>query len=134
MFKQLTRPLFALSLLLAQPGCALHYYNPDTGVEHLIGFGHMKMRVTEPNEGVRAVVTGTQTLGLAAGTITAGAQLSIGWNRSSQLRAIDENTSIRFEWPTNSLFNVRAGSLPPGIEDEDKAALLEIVAQKGTSE
>ena len=133
-FDQITRALIALPLLLAQPGCAVHYYNPDTGVEHLIGFGHMKMKVQEPNEGVRAIVTGTETIGVAAGTIEEGVHFAAGWNRSSRLKAIDKDTSVRFEWPTNSLINVRVGSLPPGIEEEDKEALLEIVAQKGTSE
>lgn len=133
-FNQITRALIALPLLLAQPGCALHYYNPDTGVEHLIGFGHMKMRVSEPNEGVRAVVTETQTLGVSAGTTEEGALLAAGYNRTSRLRAIDENTSVTIERPHSGFMNTRVGSLPPWLSDDEKVKLLEAAKEKGANE
>jgi len=46
-------------------GCAIHYFDEDTGTEHLWGFGHLKMKAQpSTNEVVRAVVTGVETLGV----------------------------------------------------------------------
>lgn len=106
-------------------GCAIHYYDKDTGVEHLVGFGHMKMKVSEPNEGVKAVVTGTEAYGFAAGTNEDGAALSLGWARSSHLKIMEEDASVRIEWPTNSLFNVRVGTEPPFLHDQAMKETME---------
>jgi hypothetical protein len=95
-------------------GCAIHYYDPDTGTEHLWGIGHMRMKVGETNEGVRAVVTGTDTVGLAGGSAPSERYIAIGWQRLSRLQVLDADTSIRLEWPSADLTSVRVGSgLPP---------------------
>ena len=103
----LTLALCAIAFLFS--GCAVHYYNKATGTEHLWGFGHMKMAVPPANEGVRAVVNGTQTLGLGLGLGRDAYYLSAGWSSQRMLRVAD-NTSVRFEWPTADFFNVRVGT------------------------
>ena len=97
-------------------GCALHYYDPDTGTEHLWGIGHMRMKVGETNEGVRAVVTGTDTVGIAGGSGPSERYLTIGWQRLSRLQVLDSDTSIRLEWPRSDFSSVRVGNdLPPAL-------------------
>ena len=103
----------------AFPGCAIHYYNTRTGVEHLIGIGHMKMKVTPPTEDVVAVVGGTETLGIGAGTTTGSTEVSLGWNRTTRLSIVDQDASLRLEWPTASFFNVRVGTRPPLLEQDE---------------
>lgn len=113
--------LFVLAtlILVAVPlvftGCAVHYYDKHTGTEHLWGFGHMKMRVAEPDEGVRAVVKGTSQLGFAVGLGQEDPSLSVGWSNSRRLSVLNENTSVRFEWPTSGFYNVRVGTNAPQI-------------------
>lgn len=103
---------FAL-LAAGSAGCAVHYYDKSTGTEHLWGFGHLKMAVQPSSEGVRAVVKGTQTLGLGFGLGREDYFLSAGWNNQRILKVAD-NTSVRFEWPTADFFNVRVGTnFPP---------------------
>ncbi|MFT4589665.1 MAG: hypothetical protein ACI8QF_003782, partial [Limisphaerales bacterium] len=51
--------LAAVSLAFAS-GCAVHYYDKETGTEHLWGFGHLRMKAEPSEDGVvRAVMTGT---------------------------------------------------------------------------
>jgi hypothetical protein len=103
---------FAL-LVASSTGCAVHYYYKKTGVEHLWGFGHMKMAVQPSSEGVRAIVKGTQTLGLGLGLGREEYSLSAGWNDQRILKVADD-TTVRFEWPVGSFFNVRVGTnVPP---------------------
>ena len=53
--------------VLLNGGCAIHYFDSETGTEHIWGFGHMQMKVSASNEGVRAIVRGTETVGVAIG-------------------------------------------------------------------
>ncbi len=48
-------------------GCGIHHYDAKTGVEHLWGFGHLRMRVHPPTNGVQAVITGNQLVGVRVG-------------------------------------------------------------------
>ena len=93
-------------------GCAIKFQDRND-VVHLIGFGHMKMKVPDAKEGVQAVIYGTETLGLAVGKTVAGHHISVGWHRIEQLDIVDENTSIRIERPKSSLFTIEIGTLPP---------------------
>jgi len=95
--------LFGLS------GCAIQYFDASTGTEHLWGIGHMRMKVTTPDNGVRAVVTGTDTLGIAAGSVASERRITIGWERYSQIQVIAEDTALSLEWPTSDLFGKTRG-------------------------
>lgn len=109
-------------------GCAVHYYDKQSGTEHLWGFGHLKMRAVPRHSdrppftnAVMAYATGTQTLGFSLGAGEDDAGVGAGWNSRSRLTIKAEDSSFYLIWPTNSLwlprelksfFNVRVGSDP----------------------
>ena len=93
-------------------GCAVHYFDKKTGTEHLWGFGHMKMKIAPQNEGVQAVVKGTETLGFNLAAGQEDYHIGLGWDYRRQI-VVSSNASVRLEWPTGDFFNVRAGSIPP---------------------
>lgn len=104
--------LFFVSVIGLQ-GCAVHYYDLKTGTEHVWGLGHLAMKAAAPQEGQRAVVRGTDLLGISAGRSMEGAVLSLGWDRRRQIEILDQNTAIGLEWPNADFFNVRVGSQFP---------------------
>lgn len=106
--------LIALFVLLCG-GCAIHYFDPETGTEHLWGFGHMKMKVSPPTEGVQAVVRGTDVLGLSIGSADQQVYLTAGWHRVQRLDVIAESTAVRLEWPSADFVEVRVGTAFPGV-------------------
>jgi len=111
----------ALAVCAVLPtGCAIHYFDPETGTEHLWGFGHLKMKVSQPREGLQAVVRHTGTVGVAAGHLEQEGYTHAGVHWSERLDVVSEDTAIRFEWPDNDLFNVRVGSELPAIFASDK--------------
>lgn len=107
--------LFVLAWVFLLNGCAIHYFDPETGTEHLWGIGHMRMKVGEANEGVRAIVAGTDTLGVAVGSAAYDRYIALGWQRLSRLQVVGEDTAVRLEWPTSDLFSVRVGSELPDL-------------------
>ena len=96
--------------LLCLTGCAIHYVDSETGTHHLWGFGHMKMKVAPPNEGLQAVVLGTDVLGLSIGSVDRQGHVTVGWHRSQRLDVVAEDTAIRFEWPSSDFAQVNVGS------------------------
>lgn len=105
-----TCSLWILFLTTSFSGCALHYYEEKTGVEHIWGIGHMKMKAAKPNEGLQAVVHGTNVLGISVGKADKHGYLTFGWQRLEFIDVLKESTSIRLDWPDNSFANVRVGS------------------------
>lgn len=101
-------------------GCAVHYYDAKTGTEHLWGFGHLAMKVSEPSEGVRAIVTGTDVAGVGVGRNKGGGYATIGWHRGRYLVVMDDDAAVRFEWPRSSFLAVRVGSRPPFLSQEGR--------------
>lgn len=103
-------------------GCAIHYYDPKTGAEHLWGIGHMVMRAAAPDEGHRAVVRGVDVLGLVFRYLDDRISLSVGWEKQRRLEIIDADTAIRLEWPTSDLLSIRVGSdWPRSLKESDSA-------------
>jgi hypothetical protein len=94
-------------------GCAVHYFDPKTGTEHLWGFGHLKMRVAPPAEGLQAIVRGTDVVGVSTGVADKQAYLTVGWHRIQRLDIVQESTAFRLEWPNSDFINVRVGSKFP---------------------
>src|SRR6266436_4608628 len=72
--------LFLWAALAVCSGCSVHYYDKQTGTEHLWGFGHMKMKIESPNEGVQAVVKGTETLGFNLAAGQEDYNIGLGWD------------------------------------------------------
>lgn len=116
-----SRVLGAIFLLLAAhvvSGCAVHYYDPKTGAEHIWGVGYMVMKASVPREGHQAIVRGTEVLGMALGNVGGQGYFTFGWEKRQQVEIVDENTAIRLEWPKGDFFNVRVGSDWPRILQE----------------
>ena len=112
--------LIVALLSLSLPGCAIHYFDPATGTEHLWGFGHMKVKVTPVNEGLQAVVRGVEVLGLGLGRDDGYGYIALGWHNRQRLDILDENTSVRIEWCGHDFANVRVGSeFPKSLESTE---------------
>ena len=112
---QLARVGFILVCLGTLPSCALHYYDPKTGAEHVWGVGHIAMKVTPPKDGHQAAVRGTDLLGVSAGQADEGLYLSLGWDHRRHVEILDPNTAVGLEWPSGDFFNVRVGSTLPHL-------------------
>jgi len=107
---QVANCIVLIALAVFVSGCAIHYYDQETGAEHIWGVGHMVMRASAPEEGHQAIVRGTDVAGLTVGKSDAGGYLVVGWEKRQRIEIIDPNTAVRLEWPKGDLFNVRVGS------------------------
>lgn len=118
--KNLTFILVSLTIL---QGCAVYYYDPKTGAEHVWGIGHMAMKASHPQEGQQAVVRRTDVLGIAAGFGEEGTYLALGWDGLQRVNILDRNTAIKLEWVNNNFLTMRVGPPSPGIPSttEEKA-------------
>ena len=106
--------LLTLGCAVLLCGCAVQYYDPETGTTHVWGLGHMSMKMSPPNEGVQAVVRATSILGLSLGRTTGDrTYLTLGYDTEQQTDIVAESTSVHLEWPADDLFNLRAGSSWP---------------------
>ena len=94
-------------------GCAVQYYDPETGTTHVWGFGHLSMKMTPLNEGLQAVIRGTTVFGLSLGTARDRTYLTIGYDSEQQTDIVDQNASVHLDWPAGDLFAIRAGSSWP---------------------
>lgn len=112
-------------------GCAVQYYDSETGTAHIWGFGHMSMKVSPPNQGLQAVVQGTRVLGLSLGKARDRTYLTIGYDSHQQTDILDRNTSVHLEWPAGDLFRLRAGSSWPN-SDQTRAASVEPLPNNDT--
>lgn len=108
--KYFLRLLISIIIIFSTWGCAIHYYEEKTGVEHIWGFGHMKMKAAQPNEGLQAIIHGTDVLGISIGKADKHGYFTVGWQRLEFIDVLKESTSIRLEWPDSSFANVRVGS------------------------
>lgn len=100
-------------------GCGLHYYDSKTGVEHLWGFGHMRMRVQPPDAGVQAVVKGYSVVGVKVGGSEDDYGVSLGYDSQRRILISQSNAAFGLEWPNASFFNVRIGTNPPFVGRPD---------------
>ena len=97
-------------LILVLQGCAVHYYDPKTGAEHIWGIGHIAMKASLPQEGHQAVVRRTDVLGVAVGLGEEGTYLAFGWDGLQRVNILDPNTAIELRWPNTNFLNMRVGS------------------------
>jgi hypothetical protein len=94
-------------------GCAVHYFDAATGTEHIWGVGHMKMKAASPAEGLRAVVRGTDLVGVSVGRTDRQFHVTLGWNRLQRLDVLAEDVSLLLEWPSSDFVSVRVGTRFP---------------------
>lgn len=106
-----------LAFLPCLSGCAISYFDPETGVEHLYGFGHLAYRVDVPSEELVAVATQIETIGLGAVAGQEEGWFLLGIGNQTRLRILEESTCVKLEWPNDALINVRVGSSTPEFEE-----------------
>ena len=115
----------SISLITVMQGCALHFYDPETGVEHIWGITHAKMKIHAPPSGTIAVAKQIDTLGLGIGVGAENYYLMAGIDVRRSITILDPNTCVRLAWPTSNLFEVRVGShYPPAVQNEGGAEAL----------
>lgn len=102
--------LFAVPAVLS--GCAVHYYDPATGTEHLWGLGHMRMKAAPVAQGLESVVAGTSSAGVSLGAGREDYYLTAGWDYRRRI-VIGTNAAFALDWPNADFFNVRVGTNPP---------------------
>ncbi len=108
------RVVFLGVLALTLSGCAINYYDPATGTQHVWGVGHLKARAQAPDDGMQALAVSVECTGISVGTSQSQGFAVIGWHRMEAVQAVDENATVRLERPTGvGLFNVRVGKSFP---------------------
>ncbi len=100
-------------LALAGSGCGFHYYDAKTGVEHVWGFGHLRMRVLPPTNNVQAVIKGYTIVGAKLGGSPDDYGLSLGYDNRRLIYVAPLDAQFSLEWPRASFFNVRLGTNLP---------------------
>lgn len=105
----------------ALSGCAIHYYDAKTGIEHLIGFGHLKLKHPAPDDAVRAVVVGTESAGISVGALGEAQYLGLGLHRREQIMLYDEDVALSLDRPLGGgLFTAVIGSGLPNATDDSE--------------
>lgn len=129
------RSLLVVILPVILIGCAVHYYDKKTGTEHIWGFGHMKMKISASNEGLQAVVHGTDVFGISIGKADNQTYFTAGWQRLEFIDVVKESTSVRLEYdlPKSSFVNFRVGSeYPFDVQDPDTEKQEQINSSSNT--
>ena len=95
-------------------GCGFHYFNAKTGVEHVWGFGHLRLRVLPPTNSLQAVIKGCTIVGAKFGGSQDDFGLSLGYDARRMIYISPLDAQFSLEWPRASFFNVRLGTnVPP---------------------
>ncbi len=119
MFLQ-TAFLCAMLALFAGSGCAVHYFDVENNTEHVLGFGHMAMKVGAPHEGLKAIARRVDLVGVGVGSLDRDVHFECGWGVRQRIEVVDENTAMWLAWPTGSFYNVRVGSkFPFDLEEKN---------------
>ena len=71
------------------------------------------MKAVPAAEGNKAVVLGSDTVGLAIADTPVSTDISLGWVSERRLNITDENSVVRLDWPSSDFLSVRVGANPP---------------------
>lgn len=104
--------MISLIMMTSLSGCAVLYFDAKTGTQHVVGFGHMKMRINPSRENVRATIFGIETIGISVGSSPGGRHASLGWQSLHSVEVMN-NSAVRLEWITNDPFTISVGSYFP---------------------
>lgn len=101
---------------VACSGCAIHWYDAETGTSHVFGFGHLKMRDSTRlgTTGIKAAAHEVETIGLGIAHDWNGTYLLAGWNASRRLLVADD-VAVTLEGASPALFDLRVGDVPPWL-------------------
>lgn len=91
-------------------GCTISYYDRQTGIEHIWGLTHVKIKVSSPTGSVTSVATQSEAFGagLSLGEESYG---QVGWARRTRVRMPDD-AGLSLEWQSYDLLDVRLGDTP----------------------
>lgn len=121
LFRSTPRIILVTFLCLAFTGCAIYHRDPDSGAEHIWGFGHLAMKVTPPLEGKQSIVRRATLTGIAISTGQDSFGISIGYDRKEHILIYDENTAISIQRPpSNDFFYFKIGIAPPEAFSKSK--------------
>ena len=110
---QKTRWCGTWAVLVSMPftlfGCAIHHYDKESGVEHIWGFGHMKLKVAQPEGPLQAIVHGTDVFGLSVGSAKFEKYASLGLHSSQYIDIHKQSTQFLLEWRGDDFTHVHVG-------------------------
>ncbi len=111
---RVTFEIIVISLAsIVLPGCAVYYHDRVSGVEHILGFGHLSMKVTPPEEEKQAIIRRASMTGIAVGMDNGSLGMSVGYDQREHILIYDENVAITIERPpSNDFFQFRIGTYP----------------------
>jgi hypothetical protein len=91
-------------------GCAVHYYDAESNIEHVWGIGHMSMKPSPAMEGVVAIGRRTDVIGLSFASIQEQLDVTLGWNAKQRIDIAQEDAKLCLDWPQGSFYNARVGT------------------------
>ena len=106
-----------IALLPFGTGCAVHYYDARTGVEHVWGIGHLQMKAAPVTDGIDSVVSGRSLAGIGLGAGRDDYYVTAGWDYRRRI-VVGTNAALSLEWPNADFFNVRVGTNPPFLRPD----------------
>lgn len=104
------RKTVAVWLMLLLSNCTIHTYDESTGVSHMYGIGHVAYTIQPDTEGISAIATQLDSIGIGLTETREGGTATLGFGRTTELRILQQDACIRMEWLSSSLINVRVGS------------------------
>lgn len=114
---KLTIKFICYSFLLLIQGCAISYYDPQTGVDHIWGVGHLAMKVLPDEDDKQILITQKTLAGVALGFEGISPSFSMGWNQSERITVFDQNTSLSIQRPSNNdYFQLKFSAFPDELK------------------
>jgi len=101
--------LLAVAVAISS-GCAVHYYDDESNIEHIWGIGHMTMKPSPASEGVVAIGRRTDVIGLSFASVQEQLDVTLGWNAKQRIDIVKEDTKLCLAWPQGSFYNARVGT------------------------
>ena len=99
-----------VTVVAISSGCALHYYDAENNIEHIWGIGHMAMKPSPASEGVVAVGSRTDVIGLSLANVQDQLDVSFGWNARQRIDIVKDDAKLCLAWPQGSFYNARVGT------------------------
>jgi hypothetical protein len=96
------RPAFIGMALILLTGCAVHYGDSRSGVEHLWGFGQLRLESQPTGGGLAAVTTGVRVPGLCVEVGRDHFGFTFGYLDRQRLAVVDTNAAAGRKHPVAS--------------------------------
>ena len=110
--------LFTLAFFIPLSGCSIHYFDAETGTEHIWGIGHMAMKPGGGADGLKAIAQRTDVVGISLGKLQEGTYAELGWGARQRISIFDANSRLCLAWPRGSFYTARIGAAFPTRMDD----------------